>query len=225
MKNTKLLVILLCSISLLSGCAVQGRSELKRSSSNKLFDMNGSQSSKRRPLYNTKYITKAKKNIKQDDYDEDDDSDIEYEDPSRRNVKMYKDMMSSKNKKRSDRWFATKKQYEPSYSDDDDDLDLVAARNRLSKNDDMRGKAELEREIADIKDILKKTREEITKAKCPYTDQAKKSPKSRANYDEEVDEQQLEEEVRTIKPKKVERYKKVEPLAPAQGSMTSVIKD
>ncbi len=225
MKIARLLLILFCAASVLSGCAVTGRSELKRSSSNKLFDTDGFHSNKRRPLYNKKYITKAKQNIRQDDYDEDEDPDIEYEDASTRNVKMYKGMMDGRKKDKRDRLFSAKKQYQPDPADDYNDLDLVASRKRLSRDDGMRDKVELEREIADIKEMLKKTRDEITKAKCPYTDQPKKAAKSRPTYDPDEDDD-LDEEMKAVKPKKPFRAKAKEIVpAPKHGAMTSVIKD
>ena len=66
-------IILVIIALLISGCSEWS---LKRSASNKLIDTKGFEGSKRRPLYNKKYINRAKRNMADNNYDEDEDDDL-----------------------------------------------------------------------------------------------------------------------------------------------------
>jgi hypothetical protein len=93
-----MLIKKICLISLLfiiSSCN-NGRDDLKTSSNNKIFDNKNFQNSKRQPLYNQKYITIAKQNIKNDDLDEDSDVDLEegHINPVLRNKRIYIKMLN-----------------------------------------------------------------------------------------------------------------------------------
>ena len=72
---TRKLVLLLILPFILTSCLPD--ENLKRSANNRLFDTKGFHGKKRRPLYNNKYIDKAKHNVARSDMDldefEDDD--------------------------------------------------------------------------------------------------------------------------------------------------------
>jgi len=89
-------VIFVLSIFLLSSCATGPEGYFKKSANNKLFDTKGAKGGKRAPLYNKKYITKAKQNVANNDYaDEDDEYDdlLENENISQANKDMYRSIL------------------------------------------------------------------------------------------------------------------------------------
>ena len=95
---------LLTTLLLLSSCIYNPDGYLKRSASNKLIDARGFQKEKRLPLYNKKYIDRAKKNIIEHNYEEgnddddgDDDSDETYN-PAELNKDTYRKMIKTEQK-------------------------------------------------------------------------------------------------------------------------------
>ena len=50
----------------------------------------------------------------------------------------------------------------------DDYGDITRSRRKVNSYNESRSKDDMEMEILEIKEILKKTREEVSKAKCPY---------------------------------------------------------
>ena len=64
----KKLLLLLSAAIFVTGCS---NIELKKSANNKLFDRKGFDGSKRKPLYNGKYIDRAKRNVVENNYEED----------------------------------------------------------------------------------------------------------------------------------------------------------
>lgn len=214
MKINKILLSLLSTAILVSSCSYMP--QLKRSSSNKLIDMDGFQGNKRKPLYNKKYITKAKQNVINNDYDDHDDEDSELVNPQKNNLDMYKKMVRGKKDNDRSKYEDRKSSYIDSISDDDDSRDLVKSRKQLSSRDETPSKNELENEIVEIRQLLQKTRDEITKAKCPYGESKKAPAKRKAvSIDDELDDIDYD------KPKE-----KTKPSVKARpGAMTSVIKD
>ncbi|MDX2049938.1 MAG: hypothetical protein SFT93_02000 [Rickettsiaceae bacterium] len=164
-----------------------GLGELKKSSNNRLFDATGFHKNKRKPLYNQKYISRAKKNIYNDDYDiEEDEEEDDYSDenirPSARNLHMYKKMLKSDlSRKTSRRKRYNRDAYDEDYYSEYDDFDIPTAREKLSTRESVSSRDDLEREIREIKTLLKKTREEVTNAKCPYQEPSKKQDTSEKN--------------------------------------------
>ena len=222
MKIRSLSLIFLCLSFVLSSCNTS-LSDLKRSSGNKLFDTSGYQSNKRMPLYNKKYINKAKKNIINSEYDEDEENleNDEMINPSQKNIAMYKQMVGSKSNKNTRRNFNQKRAaYLADMIDDEEDSgDLISSRNRLSQRDSSKNKSDLEQEISEIKIMLQKTKDEIAKSKCPYSKEEGKtktakplSKNQRAGSYE--DDREFDEELRNAS----DKY-----IPPKPGSMTSVI--
>lgn len=167
MKILKNLIFSIIASSILSSCAGNPLGEFKRSASNKMFDMTGFESAKRRPLYNKKYITKAKKNVArgsydEDSYDPDEDLDIPY---SSKNISMYKNMLRKDGRSSKAN---SKNIYDENDIYYDDYGDITTSRRRVNSYNESKSKDDMEMEILEIKEILKKTREEVSKAKCPY---------------------------------------------------------
>ncbi len=89
-------VILVLSIFLLSSCATGPEGYFKKSANNKLFDTKGAKGGKRAPLYNKKYISKAKQNVANNDYaDEEEEYDdlLKNENISQVNRDMYRTIL------------------------------------------------------------------------------------------------------------------------------------
>lgn len=207
-------VILILCLFLFCSCSSSFR-DLKSSSNNKLFDTDGFHANKRRPLYNGKYINKAKKNIINSDFEEDDSDEIDTEitNPSRKNISMYKGMIRRDSKKDD--------------ADLDDEDDIVTARQKFDDHSSARSKRELENEISEIKDLLQKTRAEVSKAQCPYPAEQEKQDQANSHLrhqDAELDDEINAElkKVSTEKPKKrAAPHKKLLPDA-KPGAMSHV---
>jgi hypothetical protein len=191
MTNKILLVI--STIFLLSGCSLD--SLLKRSANNKLVDMKGFHGGKRRPLYNKKYIDRAKANISQNEYDdEEEDYDDEYADekmsPSVRNRFMYQDMiekdLDAKRQKK------TKKQgsYRSHMAVPDKYQDVAHAREIARQGNSGESDIELRRELSEIKSMLSSAKKDLTKYRCPVEktkeQSVKKSPAPNKKLHEQV---------------------------------------
>ena len=66
-------IIFILSAFLLSSCVTGPEGYFKKSANNKLFDRKGFKNGKRAPLYNKKYIVKAKQNVANNDYEDDEE--------------------------------------------------------------------------------------------------------------------------------------------------------
>lgn len=178
MINKILLVI--SAIFLLSGCSLD--SLLKRSANNKLIDMKGFHGGKRRPLYNKKYIDRAKVNIAQNDYEDEEDYDDEYADekmpPSMRNRFMYQDMIEDDRDARRQKKSKKRGAYRSHMVVPDRYQDVAHAREIAKEN---RGESddELRRELSEIKSMLSSAKKDLTKYRCPV-ETAKEQPVKKA---------------------------------------------
>jgi len=161
----KKIIILFLGIFILSGCTDNFRSYFQRSANNRLVDSKGFKGGKRKPLYNNKYITLAKKNIVEDnlednDNDDDDDSDNplkgEQIDPVKRNREMYLKMI-----KRD-----IAKHKAESGEDSDNDMTLSKA-NKKVRSDDSDKERKMQEELDQIKTMLKETKRDISRYTCP----------------------------------------------------------
>ena len=86
-------IIFVLSILLLSSCATGLEGYFKKLANNKLFDTKGAKGGKRAPLYNKKYITKAKQNVANNDYAGEDGDLLENENISQANKDMYRSIL------------------------------------------------------------------------------------------------------------------------------------
>ena len=212
---------ILVSIIILSGCATDG--VLKKSANNKLIDSKGLQGEKRRPLYNKKYIDKAKLNIARGDYDEDEEySDeqqyIENLPPALKNCYIYEDMIEEDIQKARARRAKKKSVYLRRMKQNPDSYpNLGKGRDAIKSGDVETNNTELKKELKEIRTLLDATREDLVKYRCPIDENGK--PMAMKH---EVKPQKIHEDVKAeeaAKPpgaKKVVQKKPVTPkVAPA----------
>lgn len=161
------------AICLLSACtSTNPRDFLKSSANNKLFDTKGFKGGKRAPLYNKKYISKAKKNVaKYDDeydFDEDDEQD---ENTYKKNKAIYKEMVEheiQQENRKNRRWYQPRKKIYPNLSESRKNFTTEDHSERL----------ELKDELDQIKSMLQETRRELENSKCPTSNTIEKQTKS-----------------------------------------------
>jgi len=170
----KKVIIFTILASCLSACVTGPEGYLKRSANNKIFDRKGFKGGKRSPLYNKKYIAQAKKNIINDEIDDDDfnnDDLYEAENVSRENIEMYQAMIeedlardkNTKNKSRRSRF--SNKSY-PSITKAHSKIDSDAYNTNL----------ELREELDQIKSMLNDAKRDLASYKCPAAIELEKKP-------------------------------------------------
>ncbi len=168
----KKFLVSLLSLFLLSSCVDGFSNYFKRSANNKLYDRKGFQGGKRAPLYNKKYISQAKKNVIEGNLDDDDSDDsdetTETVDPAKLNRQMYLNMLKEDAKKRKHAHFS--KMLPPHKQNDDDKYKNRYPSLNKTKNivdQPSSNEQELQRELAEIKAMLKETKADLVKYKCP----------------------------------------------------------
>lgn len=159
------------SLLLLSGCTDGFKGYFKRSANNKLIDTKGFEGGKRRPLYNRKYISLAKKNVVEDNLDEDDgdldETTIESPSSSKANREMYIDMAKREAAKKKNR--SRMQKYQESYSEpnnNDETYPSLAHASEKSKGKNYDDQ-ELQKELSEIKSMLHDAKKDLAKYKCP----------------------------------------------------------
>ena len=149
----------------MESCGTLGLQDLKKSSADKYFDARGFDRSKRKPLYNKKYISKARSNIIANDYEYEDNIDPENRSPSSKHIQMYRDMVYG----RGSRNYRSKGDRGDEYYDQDQ-IDVPEARRRFEQSSPLQeDKKALQNEIQEIKSLLEETRDHFAKAKCPIS--------------------------------------------------------
>ena len=158
----KKIIILFLGMFLLSACTDNFRSYFQRSANNRLVDSKGAKGGKRKPVYNNKYITLAKKNIVEDNLDYDNDNDDDHDrdspligervDPVKRNHEMYLEMIK--------RDIARQK------AESGDDMTLSRANKKVRKDDSDKEK-KMQEELKQIKAMLRETKRDMSKYTCP----------------------------------------------------------
>ena len=148
--------ILILIASIFASCS-QMREYVKRSANEKVFDSKGFKSKKRFPVYNEKYIDRAKKNVEEDSFsDQSDDIENPYYEKGElkqydlSNKKMYKDMAEMQEAKQNISNTKSGKY----------------ARIKDIGNGDEAKLESLKQEIKNIKNILKETQEKLSNYKC-----------------------------------------------------------
>jgi hypothetical protein len=90
------ILLLIISLVILSACVQDPQGFLRKSANNKYFDMKGFHESKRLPVYNAKYIERAKENILSAKYSREDNIEVdepdEVENPQAYHREIYKQM-------------------------------------------------------------------------------------------------------------------------------------
>ena len=166
-------VIFVLSIFLLSSCATGPEGYFKKSANNKLFDTKGAKGGKRAPLYNKKYITKAKQNVANNDYaDEDDEYDdlLENENISQANKDMYRSILEQELESK----YIGKKPKEKQNK-----TYPVLVRNSPRADDRyLEDNSALRAELDQIKTILNETKNEMANYRCPTAQELEKAQTS-----------------------------------------------
>lgn len=168
MIRSKEAIAIIFSLLLLSGCTDTFRGYFKKSANNKLIDAKGFEGGKRKPLYNRKYISLAKKNVVEENFDDEEDinwDNDEQIEPSIKNRQMYMDMIKRDAKRKKRQRFET---YRSSYTTDnqgDTYPSLTKANQKVQEqnNDDQKVQKELEQ----IKAMLNEAKKDLAKYKCP----------------------------------------------------------
>lgn len=161
----KKIIILFLGVFVLSGCTDSFRGYFQKSANNRLVDSKGFKGGKRKPLYNNKYISLAKKNIVEDNLDDPEDDDDDYDnplrgeqiDPVKRNREIYLKMI---------RRDMEKYKAESGESSDDDDMTLSKANKKVRK-DNTDKERKMQEELDQIKAMLRETKRDISKYTCP----------------------------------------------------------
>ena len=167
------IILLIFSGLLLTGCSDSFRGYFKKSANNKWVDAKGFEGGKRKPLYNKKYISMAKKNVIDDNIDEDDDFDEdddlqEVSDTSKRNRQMYMKMIKrdamKKNKQKQQL-----QNYQSSFATEFDDNEGYPSLAEVSKKvaSEDNGEQKLQRELSQIKSMLNEAKKDLVRYKCP----------------------------------------------------------
>ena len=158
----KKIVIFSTLAMLLSACVTGPDGYLKRSANNKIIDRKGFKGGKRAPLYNKKYIAKAKQNVASNDYGDDEELDddlFENENISQANRDMYREMLEQEIENKylgKGRGNSQNRAY-PS----------VIRTNARTDNAEETDNIELRAEIEQIKSMLKDTKNEMASYRCP----------------------------------------------------------
>lgn len=165
----KKITIIILGLFLLSGC--NGfRGYFKKSANNKYIDTKGFEGSKRKPLYNKKYIDLAKRNIIEENLDDDEEDNIddniaELKNPVQDNHKIYMEMIKNdvkRNKLKKNNTLRRKAATSPKNSKYPS---LTEANEKITK--DASKDQDLQQEIAAIKSMLNETKKDLVKYRCP----------------------------------------------------------
>jgi hypothetical protein len=160
---SKILAAILALVSiLLTSCIYDPDGYIKRAG-NKRVSASNPYAKKRMPIQNKKYIQKAKRNIIQNDYDDDYEDDEYDQDPRLINRRLYMQMVAQEQ--------AKKKQ---NYRRDNDlrELELEerekqATQKIVNANQEAQKlKKELQVELDNIKSVLNETKEQMASMKC-----------------------------------------------------------
>jgi hypothetical protein len=159
-------IILIFSAFLLSSCVTGPEGYFKKSANNKIFDRKGFVNSKRAPLYNKKFIAKAKQNVANDDYEIDEEEEyndlLENENISQANRDMYRRILEQEVESKylkKDAKEKTKKPYP------------ILVRNSPRPDDEYNDDSDLRAELDQIKAMLSETKNEMANYKCPTAKQ------------------------------------------------------
>ncbi len=188
-------IILIISAFFLSSCVTGPEGYFKKSANNKVFDRKGSKGGKRPPLYNKKYIAKAKQNVANNDYEEDEedyDSLFENENISQANRDMYRRILEQEVESRYlGKGLREKK----------DKAYPVLVRNSTRPNSNYNDdNSELRAELDQIKAMLSETKNEMASYRCPTAGELEKAQakllatplKNTTDNDEKYIKQKLE---------------------------------
>ena len=158
----KRFTVMFLGLFLLSGCSDGARDYFKKSANNKLIDREGFQGDKHPPLYNKKYVKIAKRNVLEENFDDDDDEltseyDTETLNPTLRNRQMYLEMVKQDTNR-------VKKKKMSGGKDNSNTLSSASA--KVNKENFAKDEARIEKELEQIKLMLKETKKELERYSC-----------------------------------------------------------
>jgi len=165
----KKITIIILGLFILSGC--EGfRGYFKKSANNKMIDTKGFEGSKRKPLYNKKYIELAKRNVIEENYDDDEDSDIddyisEVRNPPKENRKIYREMIKNDAQRKKRNKLKKSSYREDNRIKNDKYPSLIEANEQVKKGNFQ--DQELQKELSEIKSMLNEAKRDLVKYKCP----------------------------------------------------------
>lgn len=159
----KKIIVIILGLFLLSGCSDSFRGYFKKSANNKLVDRKGFEGNKRPPLYNKKYIAAAKRNVVEENFDDEEEDllseyDTEKINPILRNRKMYLKMV----KQDADR-IRAKQQLSAVGSG----TSLLDASKAVKKRNNDTSNVQLKKEVEQLKSLLQETHKKLESYKCP----------------------------------------------------------
>lgn len=196
--------LLLLSAVMLSGCFSD--TMLKKSANNKLIDTKGFHGSKRRPLYNKKYIDKAKHNVSRGEFEDDeyDDEDqyLENLPPTLKNRYMYEDMIEEDIKAERSRRAKKKSKYHKKAREAGDGYsDVGRGRDRVRAAGSDSNDQELKRELKEIRTLLDAAREDLVKYRCPVDENGNPAPLAKKAAPKKKIHEQVRDEEKKSAPK------------------------
>jgi hypothetical protein len=214
-------VIFVLSIFLLSSCATGPEGYFKKSANNKLFDTKGAKGGKRAPLYNKKYISKAKQNVANNDYaDEEEEYDdlLENENISQANRDMYRTILEQELESK----YIGKKSKEK-YKEKQNKAYPVLVRNSPRADDRyLEDNSALRAELDQIKTMLNETKNEMANYRCPTAQELEKAQATSgasgkdtnnlSDYGETVNKQKAKSTPRTKNPDSNKEPSAAEPV-------------
>ncbi|WP_341764433.1 hypothetical protein [Candidatus Tisiphia endosymbiont of Beris chalybata] len=160
----KKIIVTVLGLCLLSSCTDNFRGYFKKSANNKLIDRKGFEGGKRPPLYNKKYIAAAKRNVVEENFDDEEEDllseyDTETINPTLRNRQMYLKMI----KKDIEH---TKAKQQPEEKKKGRSV-LAAASSKVKNKSQDDSNVGVQRQLENIKALLSETKQELEKHRCP----------------------------------------------------------
>lgn len=193
---TRKLVLLLILPFILTSCLPD--ENLKRSANNRLFDTKGFHGKKRRPLYNNKYIDKAKHNVARSDMDldefEDDEQYLGNLNPTLKNRYMYEDMVEEDMQSQKSKRAKKREAYLRKMENRDRYYDMREARERIREGRNGEENKELRRELLEIKSMLDSARQDLVKYRCPVDEDGEIIVKKHSAKPKKIQEEIKQEE-------------------------------
>lgn len=198
------IIIAILGLFLLSGCSDNFRDHFKRSANNRLIDRKGFEGSKRAPLYNKKYIATAKRNVVEENFDDDDEDlltefETETVNPIRRNRQMYLKMVQKD---------ANRIRKQQEIESDQGCTLLATASNKVKRRNQEGSNTKLQQELDHIKAMLHDTKKDLERYKCP-SEAAKNIKDEKIESSEIILPNDLKSERHNTKPEHAKHRKSV----------------
>ena len=160
----KIRIIFFTLISLLfTSCVSDPDGYLKRSGNRKLVSGKNLYSKKRMPIQNKQYIKKAKRNIVENNYDDDYDDDEYDQDPRLTNRRLYMQMVAQEQEKKRQNY----RRDQDLKSLELDEREKQANQKIIHTNQEaQKAQKELQIELQNIKSVLTETKEQMAGMTC-----------------------------------------------------------